>query len=1222
MKTFFARIVRSRWLTTLLGVLLLGLVVWFFGPLLAVGITRPLETEFARGGVIGACLLAWLVWNLTHVWHARKRDKALVDGVAAEQVDPSEAASAEEVALLGGRLREALHALKRAKLGGRSGRYLYQLPWYLFIGPPGAGKTTALTNCGLRFPLADTFGPGAMRGVGGTRNCDWWFTDQAVMIDTAGRYTTQDSDARVDGAGWLGFLRLLKQHRRRQPLNGVVVAIGLADLAALDEDARHAHARTIRRRVRELHDQLGVRVPIYAVFTKTDLIAGFVEFFDNLGKEEREQVWGMTFPLDEAADEAGAVAQFGPEFDRLLMRLNDRMLERVHQEPDVERRRLIYGFPQQMASLREVAREFLDEIFRPSRLEARPLLRGVYFTSGTQDGTPIDRLLGVMAGRFGLSRQAVTAFSDAGRSYFLTRLVREVMFGEAALVGLDRKVERRQRWTWIGAYATAAAVLLSLTGVWTASYFGNRLMIAEAHETVQHYQGQYAELTRRGAQDTDLTAILPALETLRTARGGYADRTEATPVALTFGLYQGAKLGAASIDAYDRALNGLLLPRLLARLEEQMRTHLQQPDFLYQALKVYLILGRQGPLDAALVEQWMAADFAASFPGDEAAEAREALARHVHAMLEYKLEPVALDGPLVAQVRGILTRQPLAEYTYNRLVRSSVVQSLPEWTVLDNAGPAGARVFELRDGKALNTGVPGIFTWNGYHTVLLPLLPQVTKDASEDGWVLGRPPVKLSESISQLNQLRRDILGLYLDDYARRWDALLANVALKSFGEIAQGLDELYLLSAPESPLRDLLQAVDTETQLSRPAATEKATSEVEAKAAKVGKSVGGFAGYLARSGLTFQQNEAVSIIAQSFGTAPGGKPVDPAQRVDQHFQALHDFVAGAEGKPAQLEAAIGKIAQVYQGLSQAANAPNQGAALLGMVAGQGNANAGGGGGGGGGGAVGAAAQLQELSQSLPKPVAAMLQTVSQSSAAVTANGASTELSDAWRSKVLPLCRAAFDRYPFVAKSTQDVPLDDFVRLLGPSGLTDQFFDQYLKPFVDTSQTPWQWQSADHTRLNLSPATLVTFQRAADIRDALFAAGGSQIGTKFQLVPETLDPGLASVSLEVGGRRVSYAHGPTEATSLQWPAADGNTLVRLTMTPADGKPATIVENNGPWSLLHVLDNAHVTPSDQPDKFRVTFTAPAGTASFALNASSVRNPFTLAALRTFRCPSNL
>ena len=185
-----------------------------------------------------------------------------------------------------------------------------------------------------------------MRGVGGTRNCDWWFTDQAVLIDTAGRYTTQDSDARVDGAAWLGFLRLLKQHRRRQPLNGVLVAISLSDLAALDDDARHAHARAIRRRVRELHDELGVRMPIYAVFTKADLIAGFVEFFDNLGKEEREQVWGMTFPLDDGKPTKRVRSRTSaPSSTGCSTRLNDRMLERVHQEPDVERRRLIYGFP-------------------------------------------------------------------------------------------------------------------------------------------------------------------------------------------------------------------------------------------------------------------------------------------------------------------------------------------------------------------------------------------------------------------------------------------------------------------------------------------------------------------------------------------------------------------------------------------------------------------------------------------------------------------------------------------------------------------------------------------------------------------------------------------------------------------------------------------------------------------------------------------------------------
>ena len=67
----------------------------------------------------------------------------------------------------------------------------------MIIGPPGSGKTTALINSGLKFPLARGATPEAVAGVGGTRYCDWWFTEDAVLIDTAGRYTTQDSDAKA-----------------------------------------------------------------------------------------------------------------------------------------------------------------------------------------------------------------------------------------------------------------------------------------------------------------------------------------------------------------------------------------------------------------------------------------------------------------------------------------------------------------------------------------------------------------------------------------------------------------------------------------------------------------------------------------------------------------------------------------------------------------------------------------------------------------------------------------------------------------------------------------------------------------------------------------------------------------------------------------------------------------------------------------------------------------
>src|SRR4029078_8292541 len=160
------------------------------------------------------------------------------------------------------RMKDALATLKTAS-GNKSG-YLYDLPWYVIIGPPGAGKRTALVNSGLKFPLARGATPAAIAGVGGTRYCDWWFTEDAVLIDTAGRYTTQDSDAKSDQQSWVAFLDLLKKNRPRQPINGVMVAISLEDLLPLSSSDLTAHANAIRARLLELHERLKVDFPVYA----------------------------------------------------------------------------------------------------------------------------------------------------------------------------------------------------------------------------------------------------------------------------------------------------------------------------------------------------------------------------------------------------------------------------------------------------------------------------------------------------------------------------------------------------------------------------------------------------------------------------------------------------------------------------------------------------------------------------------------------------------------------------------------------------------------------------------------------------------------------------------------------------------------------------------------------------------------------------------------------
>ena len=266
----------------LVGALALTLLIWFGGPFVAFGEVRPFESFWVRLPIAIVLMLGALGWI---AWIVIKRRRAVA---ALSEAMGKEEAQAGDGAALSAAMRDALATLRRTR-GKDGGDYLYDLPWYVIIGPPGAGKTTALVNSGLKFPLArGGQAPAAVAGAGGTRYCDWWFAEEAVLIDTAGRYTTQDTDTRAERTSWLAFLDLLKANRPRQPINGVMVAISVEDLLTSSQDEITAHAEAIRARLLELNERLKVDFPVYAVFTKADLIAGFNEFFgalsDRLGR--------------------------------------------------------------------------------------------------------------------------------------------------------------------------------------------------------------------------------------------------------------------------------------------------------------------------------------------------------------------------------------------------------------------------------------------------------------------------------------------------------------------------------------------------------------------------------------------------------------------------------------------------------------------------------------------------------------------------------------------------------------------------------------------------------------------------------------------------------------------------------------------------------------------------------------------------------------------------
>ena len=309
--------------------------------------------------------------------------------------------------------------------------------------------------------------------------------------------------------------------------------------------------------------------------------------------------------------------------------------------------------------------------------------------------------------------------------------------------------------------------------------------------------------------DDDLARLAPLLNQARALPHG-ADE----PSWLPAGLSQRDKLDASARTVYRHALQWALLPRLMWRLETQLRGNLNRADFLYEATRIYLMLGNAGPLDASLVREWMRLDWQTAYPGLGYAPLRDSLLQHLDALLAEPLPQIQLDGALVTTARARIAAVPLAQRVYSRIKPSAAAQRLPPWRPSDALGPAGLPLFVRASGKPLTDGVPGFFTVDGFHKVLLPSLGAAAKSVISESWVLGSR-VAFDPNGPQMQALERDVVSLYEADYAPAWDLMMADLNVVQLRSLSQAAQDLYILASPKSPMRKLLASISRQLTLS-----------------------------------------------------------------------------------------------------------------------------------------------------------------------------------------------------------------------------------------------------------------------------------------------------------------------------------------------------------------------------------------------------------------------
>jgi type VI secretion system protein ImpL len=1093
-------------------------------------------------------------------------EEVVAQGSADSDAD-SAAARAGDAAQLRKRFEEAIDALKKSKKKGAAN--LYELPWYVIIGPPGAGKTTVLVNSGLNFPLAQKFGKDALRGVGGTRHCDWWFTDKAILLDTAGRYTTQDSNARADAAGWVAFLQLLRKFRSRQPINGVIVAMSASDLLTASEQERERHVIAIRERLAELARTLGIDVPVYFLVTKCDLVAGFSEFFDELGQDARAQVWGTTFPIE--VTEAGqAPATFEKEFERLIERLQQRVLPRMDSERDPRRRVGILAFPQQMAAFGPLLNDLLRRVFTTTDFEEQILLRGVYFTSGTQEGTPVDRVLGSIARTFGVSGAVAPAAAGRGKAFFIERLLKNVVFQESGLAGVNRRLQLWKFGLQAVAYVACAAVLvLGLAGL-ALSYKANATYVDAVGDAAKTL-----DASRLGADAATLPAeaLLPRLDALRDVTNTAEQYRNDVPFRMRMGLYQGKALGGAAREAYLRELNNVLLPVMAGRFAEQVRASVATPDRLYEYLKAYLMVGDAEHRDVEHLRVLADIELRRMYPQDPST--RDRLGEHFAQLLadEDGMSLAHVDADLVEQARYALRTASLPVLMYSRLKLSYAGDSKRALRLDLAAGPGADAVLARTSGAALSEPVPALYTRDVFQEVNGTGKYELLKQFAADSWVFGDNLLDPRNSGVQLHEM----INLYEQDYIRTWDNVLRDVKVRPTSSAAELTDQLGILSSPASPLKGFLSAAADNTNLLKPAADKPAGGAIGAAA----------------EGLA---NKAAQL-ANVLGAPPPGAE-EPGSAVTKHFESIRTLVQGPPGA-APIDAVLAKLAQTHTQLQSIGSGLGDTSALDAVKSGQADA----------------LKSLQQQARQLPEPIGAMVAQIGARSESIALGQARGDLSRRYEELVLRECRELVEgRYPLSRSSQNDLPLQDFGRVFGYNGTFDTFFRDNLAALVDVSRTPWSWRSGA-AAIGGSPAMLRQFQQARRIRDVYFKPGSQTPEARFTLTPDTLDAAVTRFNLELDGQRLEYRHGPQQSSSMAWPGnAVGQAAVVFETSGGNG-PSLV--RQGPWAWFRLLDQAQVKRVSDT-RLDVTFTASGHAMQLTLDAASIRNPFVRDELAGFRC----
>ena len=1250
---------RNAKVASAIGFLILIALIWFLGPWFG------LQSAEVRFGWIFAVMMLWVLSLLVGKIIAN-RAGGLIEKMLLKQADDAVIdASTEkraEVNLLRQRMLGAIDTLKTSQLGkSRGNAALYELPWYMIIGHPAAGKSSAILQSGLTFPFSDKAG---VQGVGGTRNCDWFFSTEGVLLDTAGRYATQSED-RVE---WLEFLKLLKRYRSKAPVNGILVTISLPELAQHQTEGFTLYARQIRERIHEIEDTFGLQVPVYLIFTKLDLLGGFAQFFEAMTDAERNSVWGATLSAEQGSgfDAAHVVGLQFSEMYRGLVQIGE---EKLAEHRGNQNKPAFFAFPIEFHALKEAVTKFVKVLQEEDPYHARPLLRGFYFSSALQEGVPKIGAATKVSSQFELSRSGFDARqAPASYSYFLRDLFREVIFPDQHLVSRQTKPSG-SRWRLAGMLAGLSALALC-AGLWTWSFVGNQKLIAsvtadqlaakkmassgvaydrlislgilqkrieELHSYRKNghpwqvglglYQGAELEQSLRKEYFASLQQVMlqPVKNSLEGTLAQLASQKPAEPTPLVTPLPQ-ASAQATAVPVTTAApkpslkkpahrprqglpnvdLSALSVPqRATALAPEKAHAETAPPklDQGYNALKTYLMLGDRARMDEAHLTDQLPRHWRTWLEANKGTHSNEEMMAAAERLVAFYVSQIKEpDLPLIQTNPKIVAEaREVLRASLKRLSATERVYNEIKSRANTRFVPLTvARILNNKNGDVISGSqmVAGAFTRDAWNQFVRNAIEEASKgEVKSDDWVLASSLQDNLGKDGNYEKNKAELEALYRLEYAAEWSKFLKGVVIRDFNDIAFAANAISQLADQQNSPVKLI--------LLR-AAYETAWDNPSELSRKL-------------------ENAKQSVLEKTTELLKGdGQPktVNAAElgEVGKQFSGVIRLVQPDASGAAPINAYLEYLNKLKLKLNLIATSDEQGAKALPLV--QATLN-------GSGSELADTLQfvdntlLAQVSVETRDMVRPMLVRPLIQAYAVLLSPVEKDLNVAWQREVFGQWKTLSVKYPF-SDSANEAPMADIAKLIKPKeGTIDKFTEKYLNGLVTQNGgtlTPRTWANLG---IRFNPAFLAGLGKLNSLSLTQLADSAN---SKFELQAIPV-PGFSETLIAIDGQEMRYRNGPQPWQTFNWPGDGNGAGARIQVVAFNGASTVVSNQQGRMGWMRLLSQAQIEQQGSDSavlswKIRKGDGSDYETVRFNFRVVSGVNPLQLSGLRKLSLPERV